>query len=104
MPGIIKDLVTLFLEAFLLYTPNLRNNYDAYLMLKECASYWPSIRTIEFYLAEMEWQDFEELGHSLIQFYVDDDDYFIMNVEVMELDQRIKILLSPDAYEILMSK
>lgn len=104
MPGLIKDLVTLFLEVFLLEQQNLKNDFNKVNALKECASYWPSLGTIEFYLAEMEWEDFEDLSNSLIQFYIDDDRLIVIDVQVMELDQSIKVILSPDAYQILMSK
>jgi len=103
MPGLNKSLVTLFIETFLAYCPSLRNTHCTSEMFEEWASYHEQGNVIQFYLAELEWDDFEVVSNAFVQFFVDDIKLFIMDVTIHRFDQIVKVFLSIDAYSILQS-
>ena len=57
MPGLTKDIVSLFLDLLLSLVPTL--SHEVIDELKENAMYWTITRRIEFFLGYMEWDDFE---------------------------------------------
>lgn len=103
MPGLQRDLKTLFIEAFLDYCPEMRNTDSTKEMLLEWSTLYfiNFFYYIEMYLAELEWNDFNTLSQSILQFYIDDNSMFICDVKISRMEQIVKVKLTSDAFSIL---
>lgn len=103
MPGTLKDLLTLFIESFLAFCPNVRNDLETLTSFKEYATYWENHQCIHFYLAELEWEDFETVSLSLKD-YGDEHVLIVTNVFIKQFEQIVEIKLTWNALSILQRK
>jgi len=94
MPGLTKDIVSLFLDLLLSLVPTL--SHEVIDELKENAMYWTITRRIEFFLGYMEWDDFEQISLAFLVF-ASEDKCIINNYYVKSMEQTICVDLTPDA-------